>query len=528
MKIALAQVNPTVGALDANTDLVRRVRDQTTADLIVFPELIISGYPPEDLVLKPSFLAEVRARIDELAAESKGKPAILVTAPWEDNHMRYNAALLIADGEIKDCVYKNRLPNYGVFDEKRTFHAGPLPAPVTFKGHKLGIMICEDMWAPEVAAYLAAQGAEILIIPNGSPFEMNKHDTRLHHARLRIEETGLPLVYVNMLGGQDGIIFDGGSFALNKDCELVHHAAFFEEEISVIDYPFTKNYDSGWVEDCGHLYKALCLATRDYVQKNGFENGVLIGLSGGIDSALVAAIAVDALGADKVRCVMMPSPFTSVDSLEDAKACAKLLNVAYEEISITPGMDSFESMLPSLSGLAHENMQARLRGMILMSLSNQSGKMVLTTGNKSELACGYATLYGDMCGGFNPLKDVYKTQVYALARWRNKQEMVIPERIITRAPSAELRENQTDQDNLPPYEQLDDILECLIERDMCIATTAARGHDIETVKRVWYMLDLAEYKRRQSAPGAKVTSRSFDKDRRYPITNAYRKTIEKA
>lgn len=529
MKLTLAQINPTVGDLDGNMALIRRVRDGATdTDLIVFPELALSGYPPEDLILKPQFMADVKTCLETLTAESTGKPAMLVTAPWEENHKRYNAAFLIHDGQIAARVYKSRLPNYGVFDEKRIFSNGPLPAPVGFEGHKLGILICEDMWSPEVAAHLKAQGAEILIVPNGSPFEMNKHDTRLHHARLRIEETGLPLVYVNQVGGQDGLVFDGGSFAINKDCEIVHHAAFFKEAIASIDYPFTQTAMSGWVEDHGHVYEALKLATHDYVVKNGFNKGVLIGLSGGIDSALVAAIAVDALGADKVHCVMMPSPFTSQDSLDDARDCAKALGVTYEEISIAPMMAAMEGAIDTLDGLAHENMQSRARGLILMSLSNQTGRMVLTTGNKSEMACGYATLYGDMCGGFNPLKDVYKTKVYALSKWRNKQSAVIPERIITKAPTAELRANQTDQDSLPPYDALDDILECLIEREMGVSEITERGHAAETVKKVWKMLDLAEYKRRQSAPGAKITARSFDRDRRYPITNAYRKTIEKA
>ncbi len=529
MRLTLAQINPTVGDLDANMALIRRVRDETKdTDLIIFPELALSGYPPEDLVTKPCFLADVRRRIETLAAESAGKTAILLTAPWEEDHKRYNAALLLTDGRIQDMVYKNRLPNYGVFDEKRTFHPGPLPAPITFKDKKLGIMICEDMWAPEIAAHLAAQGADILIVPNGSPFEMAKHDTRLHHARLRIEETGLPLVYVNMYGGQDDLIFDGGSFVLTAECELIYHAAFFKEEVATFAYPFASKVTEGWVEDDGHLYRALCLGTRDYVIKNGFDKGVLIGLSGGIDSALVAAIAVDALGADKVQCVMMPSPFTTQDSLDDAHECAQKLGVAYEEISIFPAMKALTGSIKDLSGVAHENMQSRTRGLILMALSNQSGKMVLTTGNKSEMACGYATLYGDMCGGYNPLKDIYKTRVYALARWRNKQGAVIPERILTKAPTAELRAGQTDQDTLPPYDVLDDILECLIERDMSVEETAARGHLSARVAKIWHMVDLAQYKRRQSAPGAKVTSRSFDKDRRYPITNGYRKTIEKA
>ncbi len=529
MKLTLAQVNPVVGDLAGNMALIRRVRDKTKdTDLIVFPELVLSGYPPEDLILKPQFMADVKACVEQLVAESVGKPAMLLTTPWEEDHKRYNAALLIADGEIKDGTYKSRLPNYGVFDEKRTFNQGYDPTPISFMGKKLGIMICEDMWWPEVAAYLKAQGADILIVPNGSPFEINKYDTRLHHARLRIEETGLPLVYVNMVGGQDHLVFDGGSFVLNAECEMIQQFKFFEEDIHSLAYPFTEKVTEGWVEDDGHLYRALCLGTRDYVTKNGFDNGVLIGLSGGIDSALVAAIAVDALGADKVQCVMMPSPFTSQDSLDDAKACAQALGISYQELSIEPMMQAMEGTLQNLSGIAHENMQSRARALILMSLSNQTGKMVLTTGNKSEMACGYATLYGDMCGGFNPLKDIYKTKVYALSKWRNKQSAVIPARIMTKAPSAELRPNQTDQDSLPPYDKLDDILECLIERDMGLEGTIARGHTAETVKRVWKLLDLAEYKRRQSAPGAKVTAKSFDRDRRYPITNAYRKTIEKA
>ncbi len=522
----LAQINPVVGDLGYNFGKISDVWAEHDANdtIIVFPELVTCGYPPEDLVLKSFFMERIEAHIDDLLIQSKKhKSWVTLPTPHRESGKLYNAAHLIGDGQIQDTVLKHCLPNEDVFDEKRIFTPGPLPKPVTYKGTKLGLMICEDMWWPEPAAALKEAGSEILIVPNGSPFDANKQNQRYDLARERISETGLPLIYLNQVGGQDELVFDGASFVMDAQGTITYEAPQFEESITASDSP-SSSQKLGEEET---LYKALILGLHDYVVKNNFP-GVLIGLSGGIDSALSAAIAVDALGADKVRCIMMPSPYTSKDSLEDAKECAALLGVSYESISIEPAMEAFTQMLPDLSGTAHENMQSRARGLTLMALSNSTGHMVLSTGNKSEMAVGYATLYGDMCGGFNALKDLYKMQVYALSKWRNTKSAVIPERIITKAPSAELKPDQADQDSLPPYETLDDILECLIEHDMGLSDITARGHDLETVKRVWTLLDRAEYKRRQAPPGVKVTTKAFGKDRRYPITNGFTGNIEKA
>ena len=523
----LAQINPVVGDLGYNFKKIAEVwaKHDTDDTVIIFPELVTSGYPPEDLVLKPFFMDRVEAHINELLQTEKDRKSwIILPTPYRANGKLYNAALVIGDGDVKDTILKHRLANGDVFDEPRIFTQGPLPFPVPYKDCKLGIMICEDMWWPEPAKHLAGKGADILIVPNGSPFEAGKQNVRYDLARNRIEETGLPLIYVNQVGGQDELVFDGASFVMDKNKNVTHQLAFFEEALTSTRE--TLKEDNAASPD-SILYRACVLGLRDYVVKNNFP-GVLIGLSGGIDSALTAAMAVDALGADKVRCVMMPSRFTSQESLEDAENCAKALGVSYESISIEPAIEAFTNMIPYLSGVAHENIQSRARGITLMALSNSTGAMVVSTGNKSEMAVGYATLYGDMCGGFNPLKDLYKMQVYALSRWRNTQSPVIPERIITKAPSAELRANQTDQDSLPPYEALDDILEGLIEHDLGLEEIAARGHDIETVKRIWTMLDRAEYKRRQAPPGVKVTRKAFGKDRRYPITNGFTGNIKKA
>jgi NAD+ synthase len=543
LTIALAQINPTVGSLDYNAALIRAARAEAAiagADLVVYPELSICGYPPEDLVLKPFFLDKVEDAVHALAAETAdGGPALLVGAPWRVDGHRHNAALLLDGGAIAAVRLKHDLPNYGPFDEKRVFTAGPLPGPVNFRGVRLGVLICEDMWKPDVAETLAETGAELLVVPNGSPFEIDKADRRLELAVSRVVETGLPLIYLNQVGGQDELVFDGASFALNRDRSLVAQLPAFASRVAITRW--VRGAD-GWTgasdekvappDALGALYGAMVLGLRDYVGKNRFP-GVILGMSGGIDSAISAAVAVDALGADKVHCVMMPSPYTSQDSLDDAAECAGLLGCRIDTISIGPAMDAFAQMLaPSFADtkpdITEENLQSRSRGLTLMALSNKFGSMVLSTGNKSEMSVGYATLYGDMCGGYNVLKDVYKTTVYKLSHWRNQNHpegvmgpagRVIPERIITKAPTAELKPDQKDQDTLPEYPVLDDILECLVERDLSLHDIVARGHDAETVNRVWRMLDRAEYKRRQAPPGVKITSRSFGRDRRYPITS---------
>ncbi|QJE72802.1 NAD+ synthase [Aerophototrophica crusticola] len=545
LTIALAQVNPTVGALPANGELIRRARAEAAArgaDLVVFPELSVCGYPPEDLVLKPFFMDRVEALVQALAAETAdGGPGLLVGAPWRVDGKRHNAALLLDGGAVAAVRVKHDLPNYGPFDEKRVFSPGPLPGPVNFRGVRLGVMVCEDMWTPDVAETLAETGAEILVVPNGSPFERNKADTRLNLAVARVTETGLPLVYLNQVGGQDELVFDGASFVLNADRSVAAQLPAFREHVAITHW---QRAGDGWVASSSEFtpppgdeeatYQAMVLGLRDYVEKNRFA-GVILGMSGGVDSAISATVAVDALGADRVHCVMMPSPYTSRESLEDAAECAELIGARIDSIAIEPAMKAYESMLaPFFAGrdpdITEENLQSRARGMTLMALSNKFGAMVLSTGNKSEMSVGYATLYGDMCGGYSVLKDVYKTMVYRLCRWRNDNlptgargpaGRVIPERILTKAPTAELKPNQTDQDTLPPYDELDDILECLVENDLSIAEIVARGHGRETVERVWRMLDRAEYKRRQAPPGVKVTRRSFGKDRRYPITSGF-------
>ncbi|MEZ5813818.1 MAG: NAD+ synthase [Alphaproteobacteria bacterium] len=530
LTITLAQINPTLGDIPGNAGKMLEIWQNADSDLVIFPEMSLCGYPPEDLVLKPAFIAAIKQHVKTLCTKTANlKTAALISCPWSIDGAIHNAALLIENGEIKHTQSKHHLPNYGVFDEQRIFKAGPLPPPLDFHGHKLGILICEDMWFPDVAAHLKKQGAQILITPNASPFETTKDETRLHHAKNRTQETGLPLVYVNQVGGQDELVFDGGSFVMDGTGALVFQGGEFIEEtydITLSNNEFSCPESVPQYGDEEELYNALTLGLRDYIVKNNFP-GVLLGLSGGIDSALSAVIAADALGADKVHCVMMPSPFTSQDSLDDAAALAQNLGCPYETISIEKAMNAFESTIPGLKGTAHENMQSRCRGLTLMALSNSTGNMVLSTGNKSEMAVGYATLYGDMCGGFNALKDLYKTQVYALSKWRNRNGEIIPRRILTKAPTAELRDNQTDQDTLPPYEQLDDILQCLIEHEMSAAEITKRGHDEQTVARVWKMLDAAEYKRRQAPPGVKTTARAFGRDRRYPITNGFTKTIEK-
>jgi NAD+ synthase len=537
LTIALAQLNPTLGDMEGNAKLVRAARRRGAdagADLIVASELVVTGYPPEDLVLRRSFLAATEEAVAAIAADTAdGGPAVVVGAPWRAEDKVHNAALLLDAGKIAAIRLKHDLPNYGVFDEKRVFAAGPLPGPVNFRGVRLGLEVCEDMWLPDVTECLEESGAELLVVINGSPFDVEKPDARLNLAIARVQESGLPLMYVNQVGGQDELVFDGASFALNSDFSLAAQAKSWEPDFVVTEWSrdgetwrCTNGAKAPPPERLASIYGALVVGLRDYVGKNGFP-GVIIGLSGGIDSALTAAVAADALGPDRVRCVMMPSPYTSKESLEDAAAVAKLLGVRLDSISIEPAMQAFDGMLKPAFGnlppdITEENIQARARGMTLMALSNKTGWMVLSTGNKSEMSVGYATLYGDMCGGYSVLKDVYKMTVFALSRWRNARSPVMPERVITKPPTAELKPNQKDEDSLPPYATLDAILERLNERDMGVTEVAADGFDPELVARVWRMLQNAEYKRRQAPPGVKISSRSFGRDRRYPITNAFK------
>jgi len=543
--LALAQLNPILGDIAGNIVKLRDARQLAAkqgAHLIMTSELYVTGYPPEDLVLKPSFQKAARAAVETLAKEtSDGGPAILTGAPWIEDGKLYNAAFLLDRGGIVARTLKCDLPNYGPFDEKRVFASGPLPAPMDFRGYKLGVMVCEDMWTPLAAAHLKKQGAQILMTPHGSPYELGKWEKRMNLARARVQETGLPLIFLNQLGGQDELVFDGTSFVLDAQGECVIQAKSLEEDLVFVELDEALRPKKGVIRETPQgeaaIYHVLMLGLRDYVNKNGFP-GVVLGLSGGIDSALAAVIAADALGADRLWTVMMPSPYTANESLNDAAAVAKALKCRTSDISIAAGMEAFGSTLSQVfadraGDATEENIQSRCRGMILMALSNKFGPMVVSTGNKSEMSVGYATLYGDMCGGFAVLKDLYKTQLYKVARWRNANRpegalgpsgAVIPENIFTRPPTAELRPNQKDTDSLPPYEVLDDILECLIEKDMGAQDICAHGHDPALVKKIWAMLDKAEYKRRQAPPGVKITRRSFGRDRRYPITNKYRET----
>ena len=535
LTIALAQLNPTVGAVLANLAKAKaEIAKLGGVDLVLFPELYISGYPPEDLVLRPSFVAACKSACEELARDFAQGPAILIGLPWREGDKLHNAVAFLNGGKIETVRFKHDLPNYGVFDEKRVFQPGPAPGPINFKGVRIGVPICEDIWQAETCETLAETGAEILLSPNGSPFERNKDDVRLNLVVARVTETGLPLAYLNQVGGQDELVFDGASFMLNADRSLALQMPMFEEAVAITQWHKLAN--GKWRMAKGEIaklpekeeetWKACTLGLRDYVNKNRFP-GVVLGLSGGIDSAVVAAMAVDALGKERVHCVMLPYQYTSRESLVDAEECAKLLGVRYDVVAIKPPVKGFlDTLAPmfagSNAGITEENLQSRSRGVILMAISNKFGAMVLTTGNKSEMSVGYATLYGDMNGGFNPIKDIYKVEVYRLAEWRNQQRRVIPTRIITKAPTAELRENQKDQDSLPPYEVLDDILEGLVEREEPVATIVARGHDLALVKRIQHLLYLAEYKRRQAAPGVKITRKNFGRDRRYPIVNGWR------
>jgi NAD+ synthase len=546
LAIASVQANPVLGAIERNAERAKALIAQAHAagaDLAVFSELFLIGYPPEDLALKPAAVRDSMAAVRRLAKDTADLCPALITSLWEGSGpLPRNAFALIADGEVKDVTFKVDLPNYGVFDEKRVFEPGPAPKAFDFRGVKLGVPVCEDIWGPIPCRELKAQGAELLIVPNGSPYRRAADDERFGVVRARVAETGLPLIYVNQLGGQDELVFDGGSFAVQADGEICMRLPMFEEAVGISRWRreggrwrCTEAPDAQWPTGPEELYRAMVLGLRDYVDKSGFP-GVILGLSGGIDSALTAAVAADALGPDRVSCVMLPSRYTSRDSLEDAEACARAIGVPYQSIAIEPAVEAFAAMLKGpFAGRApdttEENIQSRARGVTLMALSNKFGRMVLTTGNKSEMAVGYATLYGDMCGGYNVLKDLYKTDVYAVARWRNANAPhggplnVIPERIITKAPSAELRPDQTDQDSLPPYDVLDGILHGLVEQEATLDEIVARGFDPQTVERVQRLLYASEYKRRQAPPGVKLGARAFGRDRRYPIVNGYRDQV---
>ncbi|HUZ62337.1 MAG TPA: NAD+ synthase [Acetobacteraceae bacterium] len=545
LRIAIAQLNPHVGEVNANLAAIRRARAEAArlgADLLVAPECAIGGYPLEDLVLKPAFVAACEDAVSALAADTvDGGPGVIVGTPWRDGAKLHNAAFVLDGGRIVARRAKHELPNYGVFDEKRVFDAGPAPGPVAFRGFRLGVLVCEDWWFASVPETLVESGAEILISINGSPYEADKQAARIALAVARVVETGLPFIFCAQVGGQDELVFDGASFVLNADRSLAVQMPFFEETITLTEWRRTGH---GLVctphalppepDRTGLIYRSLMVGLADYVRKNRFP-GIILGLSGGIDSALSAAVAVDALGPEKVRCVMLPSPYTSTESLEDAAACATLLGIRCDTIPITPAMDALgHALAPLFAGrqadITEENIQSRARGLILMALSNKFGDMLLTTGNKSEMSVGYATLYGDMCGGYSVLKDVYKTTVFALANWRNAHTPphalgpagpVMPVRVITKPPSAELKPDQTDQDTLPPYDVLDAILQGLVEGEQSVDALVERGFDRATILRVWRMLDRAEYKRRQAPPGVKITPRAFGRDRRYPITNGF-------
>ena len=541
----MAQLNQRVGDLAGNAKAMLEWRAKAPgADLIVFPEQQLIGYPAEDLVLKPAFAARAAVALADLAGETAdGGPAMLVGSIFIEDGLLYNGVALLDGGRIAAVRYKRELPNYGTFDEKRIFASGPLPDPVEFRGVRLGLPICEDGWLPSVSKHLAEQGAEILISVNGSPYEIDKDQRRLDLVfASRVEETGLPVLFLNRVGGQDELVFDGCSFVLNADGTEAHRLPDWTEEMRVTHW--TRGVGK-WVCNAGELaswedhpadiYSAMVLALRDYVDTNGFP-GVVLGMSGGIDSAICAAIAADALGPDRVWCVMLPSRYTSQSSLDDAAQCAAMIGCRHDNIPISPAVEAFDTMLSGSFAdvevdITEENVQSRIRGMTLMALSNKFGHMLMTTGNKSEMSVGYATIYGDMAGGYNPLKDAYKMTVFAISEWRNKHKPriglgrdgpVIPEQIISKPPSAELRPDQKDSDSLPDYPVLDKMLHALVEEELSVDEVVARGFDRVDVTRIERLLYIAEYKRRQAPPGVKLGTRNFGRDRRYPITNAFR------
>lgn len=539
LTIALAQLNQRVGDLGANTRAMREWRSKANgANLVMFPELQITGYPPEDLVLKPEFVRRTMEAAERLIdSTAEPGPAILFGTIHAEEGKIYNAYVLADAGQMVARRFKRELPNYGTFDEKRIFAPGPMPEPIEFKGVRFGIPICEDIWSEPVCAHLKGLGARFLLVPNGSPYELNKDESRIALVKRRVTETGLPIAYLNRVGGQDELVFEGASFVINGDGQMAVHLPDFEESLVMTHW---RRRPGGWACEQGDkariaqfpedIYRAMMMGLADYVNRNQFP-GVILGMSGGIDSALSAAIAVDALGAERVRCVMMPSRFTSAASIEDARRCTELLGCRHDVIPILPGVAAFDEMLGDPGGLAAENIQSRLRMVTLMALSNSGGDMVLTTGNKSEMSVGYATLYGDMAGGYSVLKDAYKSTVFTLARWRNAnrpegtlgpQGPVMPQRVIDKPPSAELREDQKDEDSLPPYGVLDRILDALVERELSVREAAASsGVDEALVANIERMVLSAEYKRRQAPPGVKIGRRNFGRDRRYPITNAF-------
>ncbi|HYU94992.1 MAG TPA: NAD+ synthase [Sphingomicrobium sp.] len=541
LRIAFAQMNQRVGDLEGNAAAVLDMRRKAAAEgaeLLLCPELQLVGYPPEDLVLKPEFVRRTMECAERLVdATAEPGPALLIGTVINDGGLNYNAFLLADGGRVIGRTLKRELPNYGTFDEKRVFASGPLPEPLEYKGVKIGVPICEDIWQEVVCGHLADAGAEILLVPNGSPYELDKDDIRYRLVRSRAVQTGLPVAYLNRVGGQDELVFDGSSFVIHPDGERVVQLCDWDEALIVTDWQRTPE---GWrcltrenhaldafPED---VYQAMVVGLRDYVTRNGFP-GVILGLSGGIDSALSAAVAVDALGPARVRGVMLPSKYTSEESLADARECARLLGCRHDVVPIAPAVAAVDAMLPQLQGPAAENVQARLRMVALMALSNSGGEMLLTTGNKSEMSVGYATLYGDMAGGYSVLKDAYKTMVFALSRWRNHNKpegalgpagAVMPARVITKPPSAELRPGQKDEDSLPPYSVLDRILEGLVDKELSVTEVAnATGAEVALVADIETKLLRAEYKRRQAPPGVKIGSRNFGRDRRYPISNFF-------
>ena len=544
-RLTLAQLNPTVGDLAGNRAKALAAFHEARAarsHFLALPEMFITGYQIYDLVVKPAFARDAMAQIETLATECVGGPSVGIGGPLIEGDKLYNAYFVLKGGKIASIARKHHLPNTHVFDEKRLYDVGPVSGPFAIEPVRLGTPICEDSWHEDVAETMVESGAEILLVPNGSPYYREKMNERLNHMVARVIENDVPLVYLNLIGGQDDQVFDGGSFVLNRGGKLAVQLPVFEEKIEHIEF---ENTPDGWVAREGgkaelprpleQEYHLMVLALRDYMRKTGFAK-VLLGLSGGIDSAICATIAVDALGAENVRCVMLPSEYTSQDSLEDAAAVAKALGCRLDTVPISAARKAVTDTLAPLfegtaPGVAEENIQSRLRAVLLMALSNKFGEMLLTTGNKSEVAVGYATIYGDMAGGYNPIKDLYKTRVFQTCRWRNETHrdwmmgpagLVIPDRIITKPPTAELRANQKDEDSLPPYDILDGILTMLIEQDASVADCVAAGYERETVKKVEHLIYISEYKRFQSAPGARLTQRAFWLDRRYPIVNRWR------
>ena len=549
MKLFLAQINNIVGDIDGNLKRAIDILDQAeelNSDLVVFSELFLSGYPPEDLVLKKSFVEECRNALDTLINYSKTKKVgLIVGLPIYEKNNLFNAAAIVDEGKLIGFSKKINLPNYSVFDEKRVFHQNDIPKVFEFRGIKLGVPICEDIWQDNVCLELKNQGCELIVSPNGSPFDKYKINQRKTIIEDRVSEIGLPFVYINQVGGQDELVFDGSSLIMNGDKEIIYEAPPWQEHNAVIEFSEKEkkfnnlSFNEFKFSDLENIYMATVIGLRDYVGKNNFP-GVILGLSGGIDSAFCAAVAVDALGKDKVEAYMLPSNYTSENSTIDAEDCANRLEINLETIPISDTFLSLEeSLKTSFKGLPNditeENLQSRIRGTILMAISNKKGKMLITTGNKSEVSVGYSTLYGDMNGGFNPIKDIYKTELYALANWRNinlpnnillDKKDVIPASIISKEPTAELRDNQKDSDSLPPYDELDQILEGLVEYELSTSELEKKGFSREEIKKVENLLYVSEYKRRQSAPGVKISLRNFGRDRRYPITNKFRDKIE--